>query len=181
MLFKWHNTSAKPFYFTQIRLFNVTVPLATTYLLKQDRRLIPFWFKLYMHSPQSGLHDIEKLLKYQKHAHLPTQQENKTSYISDMSWPAMVLEDNCSLQWHTAVKKLSLREQLNLWMWFGNSNTFSSLCQLRKYKMKAVVLTDFKWKTYFHISNISLEIFRFKFFFHFLWKSDKTDEHNSLL
>lgn len=179
MLFKWHNTSAKPFYLTQIRLFNVIVPLATTYLLKQDRRLIPFWFKLYMHSPQFGLHDIEKRLQYQKHARLPTRQENKTSYITDMSWPAMVLEDNYSLQWHIAVKKLSLGAELNLWFWFGNSNTFYPLCQLRKYKMKAVVLTDFKRKMSFHISNISLEIFRFKFFFH-IFPYEKVTKHNSL-
>lgn len=76
-LFKWHNTLAKTFHFTQIRLLNVIVPSAITYLLKQVRRLIPFWFKLYMHSPQSGLHDTEKLLQYQKHAHLPTWQGTK--------------------------------------------------------------------------------------------------------
>lgn len=136
MLFKRHNTLAKPFHFTQIRLLGITVPSAITYLLKQVRSLIPFWFKLYMRSPQSGWHDIEKLLQYQKHAHLPIWQETKTFYISDVSWPAMVLEDNCSLQWHIAVKKLSRQMGLNLWTWFGNSNTFSLLCHLRKYRWR---------------------------------------------
>lgn len=65
-----------------------------------------------MHFPQSGLHDIENFFQYQKHAHLPAWQETKTFYISDISWPAMVLEDNCFLQWQIAVKKLSLKKEL---------------------------------------------------------------------
>lgn len=167
MLFKWHNTLPNPFHFTRIRLLNVTVPLAITYLLKQDRTLIPFWFKIYMHSPQSGLHDIEKLL----HAHLPTWQETKTFYISDISWPDMVLEDNCSLQRHIAIKKLNLKIELNLWMWFANSNICSLLCHLSKYKkMKAVGLL--------HILKISMEIFRFKFFFHIFSYEKVTEQLN---
>jgi len=58
--------------------------------------------------------DIEKLFQYQKHAHLPTRQKTKTFSISGISWSVMVLEENCSLQQHIAVKKMSLKMGLNL-------------------------------------------------------------------
>lgn len=39
-------------------------------------------------------------------------KETKAFYISDISWPAMVLEDNYFLQWQIAAKKLSLKMEL---------------------------------------------------------------------
>lgn len=44
--------------------------------------------------------------------------------------------------------------------------------------MKAIGKTDFKWEMYLHILNISLEIFRFKYFFHILSYEKMTKQLN---